>query len=371
MGLQVVAACAPLGPTSRGSSGGASAGNAGNGGKVQLPAFVATANLPSPDLPGSADGLIEPGYLKYPANLVKSVANPPGKGDQVNAITVSLSPAPTPLDQNPAQQQVNKELGATLNIPSITTVDYPTRLSTVIAGTDLPDIIAVSILATTLPSLADFLNSACADLTPYLSGDSVKDYPNLANLPGSAWPPTVFNNKIMGVPVASGGVRSNAPILFARWGDLDKAGISQISSIDEFTAIAKQLNNPNGNRWALGANKFAYWIAQGHGAPNNWQEAGGTFTKDWETPEFQQAVAYHRELWDAGLFHPDSAALTGSPAAHNSTPAPTFSLRMPAGPAIRRRGTVRLPRIRTSNLGRCCRSGRTRPRARRSFLAAA
>jgi putative aldouronate transport system substrate-binding protein len=307
IGLQLAAACAPAAPST--------AGNAAAGGaRLKLPTFVAMPNLPPPDLPGSADGLIEPGYLKYPPNLIRSVPAPPGKGGQVNAITVSLSPAPTPLEQNPALQQVNKELGAALNIPTITTPDYPTRLSTVIAGADLPDIIAVSILATTLPNLADFLSSACADLTPYLSGDSVKDYPNLANLPASSWPPTVFNNKIMAVPVASGGVRSNAPILFARWGDLDRAGISKISSIDEFTSVARQLNDPAGNRWALGANKFAYWIAQGYGAPNNWRESGGKFTKDWETPEFQQAVAYHRQLWDAGLFHPDSAALTGSPA---------------------------------------------------------
>jgi putative aldouronate transport system substrate-binding protein len=308
VGLQVISACAPAAPSSGRTS------TVSNASKVTLPTYTPAPNLPKPDLPGTPDGLVEDAYLHYPTNLVKSVPTPPGKGGTVNAITVSLSPAPTPLDQNPAMQQVNKELGVTLSVPSITTVDYPARLSTVIAGADLPDIIAVSILATTLPSLADFLNSACADLTPLLSGDAVKDFPNLANLPQSAWPPTVFNSKIMGVPVASGGVRSNAPILFARWGDLDKAGVTAIKSLDDFTAIAKQVNNPNANRWALGANKFAYWISQTFGAPNNWRESGGKFTKDWETPEFKDAVAYHRSLWDAGLFHPDSATLTGSPA---------------------------------------------------------
>jgi putative aldouronate transport system substrate-binding protein len=308
VGLQLLAACTPAAPSAPATS------SASAGGRVKLPTSVPMANLPKPDLPGTPDGLVVPGYLRYPSSLVKSVAQPPGKGGDVNALTVSLSTAPTPLDQNPAWQQVNKELGVTLKIPSISSVDYLNRLSTVVAGSDLPDIIAVSILATTLGNLADFLNSSCADLTPYLSGDAVKDYPNLANLPSSAWLPTVFNNKIMTVPVASGGVRSNAPILFARWGDLDKAGISKISSLDEFSGIARQLNNPSGNRWALGANKFAYWMTQVFGGPNNWRESGGKFTKDWETPEFQRAVAYHRELWDAGLFHPDSAALTGSPA---------------------------------------------------------
>jgi putative aldouronate transport system substrate-binding protein len=311
VGLQLVSACTSATPT---APAGAPASSASKAAKVQLPTSTPMANLPAPDLPGTADGLVMPGYLHYPGNLVKSVPQPPGKGGVVSTITVSLSTAPTPLDQNPAMQQVNKELGVTLSVPSISTVDYPNRLSTVIAGSDLPDIIAVSILATTLPNLADFLNSACADLTPYLSGDAVKDYPNLANLPPSAWPPTLFNNKIMAVPVASGGIRSNAPILFARWGDLDRAGISKISSVADFTAIAKQLNNPSGNQWAVGANKFVYWMTQVFAGPNNWRESAGKFTKDWETPEFKEAVQYHRDLWDAGLFHPDSPSLTGSPA---------------------------------------------------------
>ena len=309
VGVQLIAACTPAAPSAP-----APASTTTSAARVKLPTSTPIANLPKPDLPGTPDGLVMPGYLRYPSQLLKSVPQAPGRGGEVNAITVSLSPPPTPLDQNPAIQQVNKELGVTLKIPSISSVDYPNRLATVIAGSDLPDIIAVSILATTLTSLVEFLNQACADLTPYLSGDAVKDYPNLANLPPSAWPPTVFNNRIMAVPVASGGVRSNAPILFARWGDLDRAGITKISSVDEFTAVARQLNNPSGNRWALGANKFAYWMTQVYGGPNNWRESGGKFTKDWETPEFKQAVAYHRDLWDAGLFHPDSAALTGSPA---------------------------------------------------------
>ncbi|HEX8969432.1 MAG TPA: extracellular solute-binding protein [Chloroflexota bacterium] len=316
LGAQLLAACSPAAPAGNAGTSGAAGASSGSTsrGPVQLPTSVPMANLPQPDLPGTPDGLVMPGYLRYPANLVRSVPQPPGHGGEVNALTVSLSPAPTPLDQNAAWQQVNRELGVTLKVPSISTVDYPTRLSTTVAGSDLPDLIAAAILATTLANLADFLDSACADLTPYLSGDAVKAYPNLANLPTSAWLPSVFNNKIMAVPVASGGIRSNAPILFARWGDLDSAGITGINSLDEFTGIARQLNNPSGNRWALGANKFVNWMTQVFGGPNNWRESGGKFTKDWETPEFKDAVAYHRSLWDAGLFHPDSAALSGSPA---------------------------------------------------------
>ena len=187
---------------------------------------------------------------------------------------------------------MNKELGVSLKIPSISTADYPTRLNTVVAGSDVPDIVAAAIFSTTMPNIGDFLNATCADLTPYLSGDAIKEYPNLANLPSTAWPPMVFNNKIMAVPIAAGGVRTS-PLLLARWGDLERAGITSISSPDEFMGIAKQLNNP-GTRWALGANTFVNWLAMAYGAPNGWRESGGKFTKDYETPEFKEAVAFHR-----------------------------------------------------------------------------
>jgi putative aldouronate transport system substrate-binding protein len=309
-GMPLLAACAATVPTTEAPSSGS--GTAAGGARVTLPTYASLPNLPPPDLPGSADGLLAPGYQKYPTNLIRSVPQPPGKGGEINALTVSLSPAPSPLESNPAWQHVNADMGATLRIPSISTADYPTRLNTVLAGGDLPDIIAVAIFSTTMPNIGDFLNSACADLTPYLSGDAVTDYPNLANLPSTAWPPMIYNNRIMAVPVAAGGVRQS-PLLLARWGDLDRAGIANIGSPDEFMGICKQLNDP-GTRWALGANRLVDWLAMVYGAPNSWRESGGKFTKDYETPEYREAVAYHRALWDAGLFHPDSASLSGSPA---------------------------------------------------------
>src|SRR5262245_31451865 len=113
-----------------------------SGGKVTLPTHADLPNLPAADLPGTPDGLLAPGYQRYPSNPIRSVAQPPGKGGELNALTASLSTAPTPLESNPAWQQVNKELGVTLRIPSYSTADYPTRLNTVLAGNDLPDVIA-------------------------------------------------------------------------------------------------------------------------------------------------------------------------------------------------------------------------------------
>src|SRR5882672_1440637 len=80
VGLQLLAACTPAAPSAPAAS------SAGAVGRVKLPTSVAVANLPKPDLPGTPDGLVVPGYLRYPSSLVKSVAQPPGKGGDVNAL---------------------------------------------------------------------------------------------------------------------------------------------------------------------------------------------------------------------------------------------------------------------------------------------
>jgi len=132
--MPLAAACAPNLPATSAGSSATSGASAGAGGKVKLPSYAALPNLPSPDLPGTPDGLLAPGYLHYPTNLIKSVPQPPGKGGEVNALTASLSTAPTPLESNPTWQQVNRELGVTIKIPSVSTADFPTRLSTTAAG---------------------------------------------------------------------------------------------------------------------------------------------------------------------------------------------------------------------------------------------
>lgn len=71
---------------------------------LQLPAYADFPG-PPPDLPGSADG-VQPVYVNYPKNPVKSVRTPPGKGGEINALTNTVNPPPPPMEQNPAWQEV-------------------------------------------------------------------------------------------------------------------------------------------------------------------------------------------------------------------------------------------------------------------------
>src|ERR1051325_4628620 len=74
-------------------------------------------------------------------------------------------------------------------------------LRTLIAGNELPDILYIATPGAIIPQFPAFLKAKMADLTPYLSGDAVKEYPNLANFPSIAWKQVIYNNAIYGVPV--------------------------------------------------------------------------------------------------------------------------------------------------------------------------
>src|SRR5260370_16618713 len=105
-----------------------------------LPTFVPLQGGPKPDY-ASAGQQYEDGWDNYPASPSKSwTRSPPGLGSTVNALSNGFNPPSTPFDQNPAWQEVNRQLNATVQFNVIQPVDYPTKLATVMAGDDLPDV---------------------------------------------------------------------------------------------------------------------------------------------------------------------------------------------------------------------------------------
>src|SRR5205823_3288826 len=111
-----------------------------SGAAVTLPVYVAQPGA-KPDFPGSPDGIMPPAYMNYPRIPARTVSQPVGKGDDVNAMMYTTQAPPTPVEQNTAWQQVNKELGVTMKFPLIQLADYPTKLNTTIAGGQLPDLL--------------------------------------------------------------------------------------------------------------------------------------------------------------------------------------------------------------------------------------
>ncbi len=297
------------GPTGSASGAGSASAGASSTAKFSLPTYVPYQGVKA-DFPATADG-VPPAFKSFPKTLAKSVPQPPGKGETINATTVTFLEAPPAVDQNPMWQAVNKAMNIDLKMPIINVTDYPTKFSTIIAGGDLPDFLGIGRVQ--VSDLPRFLETACQDLTPYLSGDAVKDYPNLANIPAYVWKNGVYNGRLYALPVP---FDLEGPGLQVNQNILDEVGmpIDGIKNKDDLTRFAKAVTKPGarylmGSSGSYGASSNDYIgsvIAEQFGAPNQWREAGGKLIRDIETEEYKAAIAYVRSLWDMGVINPDA-----------------------------------------------------------------
>ncbi len=272
---------------------------------VALPTYLPIAAVKA-DLPGTQT--LPDGYLSYPKTTFTSVSDTPGAGSDITWTTYTIVPNAA-VGDNAGWQEVNKRVGANLVMQATPFADYTTRLQTVLAGGDLPDVVFLSTLQ---PDQARLLAAKFADLTPYLSGDAVKEYPNLANLPTISWKSTLFNNAIYAVPTA---YMRFFWMLWTHQEMLDAIGAPLPTNADDFKLILTQLNRPQDGVWGIAShvnNSFDVWSASGglyaamFGAPNQWAESGGKFAPTFETDQFRAAVGFARDLYAAGLYSPDS-----------------------------------------------------------------
>jgi putative aldouronate transport system substrate-binding protein len=277
----------------------------------KLPTFT-PVNGPAPDLPGSPDGLVSPGWIKYPRqHLFQSVKTTPGAGGDVAITVESNNPPWPPLNENVQMQALARAMNIKPNIIYIPFADFDTKWAAIQAGNDLPDLMC-TITRPSTPIVPAFLDAKCADLTPYLAGDAVNDYPNLAAIPTRSWKSALVNGKIYGVPIPL------RPYFWWFWGHqetVDQLGARYPTSAAEFKDLALRVNKPQDNTWALGSeggSQYAFSTVNGlwnsvFKAPNYWSvDSKGAFTYLFETDEYRQAMVYAADLVKAGLYHPKS-----------------------------------------------------------------
>jgi putative aldouronate transport system substrate-binding protein len=263
----------------------------------------------------SPGGDVPDAYTKYPSQTFKSVNGTPGRGGPVAKLAISYSPPTPPREQNRYWQELEKRLGVTLDAIQVPASSYEEKLAAVTAGGDLPDLIWLSPPPSHLRVIAQ---GAYTDLTPYLGGDAIAEFPNLARYPKRIWGVVAFNGKIYGAPFLL--MRANNSFYFRQdWAE--KVGLPSPKHADEFSnqMVAFTKNDPDGNgtadTYALSSSSprpdYAVGtLSQMFRAPNNWRlNPDGTLTKNIETAEFRQALEFARKLYTAGIYHPDAANL--------------------------------------------------------------
>jgi putative aldouronate transport system substrate-binding protein len=325
--VSLASACAPNSTSSPNASATRPAGSPTSGATSAAslyPTYLPASSGPKPDVPASGPGY-DDGFDKFPTNPVKAQpGDPPGTGSTVKIMSIALFPPPTPLAQNPAWQAVNKALNSDVQFDVVTQADYPVKLGTVMAGNDMPDMLYLYAPAGSPSTLAaanglpQFLQAQAADLTPYLGGDAARDYPNLAAIPTAAWKNAgcAYQGHLYLIPIH----RYLPGQMFVKnvqvWdSELGKDYVPK--NADDFKRVLQALTKPQQEFYGIAAGQDAvmhvYTYASIFGAPNGWRlDPGGKLVKDIETQEFKDSVAYARDLFASGVYHPDSLSMASN-----------------------------------------------------------
>lgn len=274
------------------------------GQRAKPPTYVPFSAV-KPNLPGTDKGVL-PGYFRYPENPPRVVTGEVGTGKPVEALLQGVAIG-TPKARNQWWQALNKSMNIDLNITQVTSADYTNKLQLTSVGGDFPDMVQI----VTIPGLPQTLSKHFVDLSDYLAGDKVKEYPALAALPPSAWTAGTLNGHLYGVaqPRALAGVS-----LTTRQDIMDTLGLGEpnLSNGEDFLALCKELTDAKAHRWAFGAQPNT-WLLNGMlemmGAPNIWAVGDdGRFTAAQESEIYPEALEMVRKMWASGYVHPDSFA---------------------------------------------------------------
>ncbi|HTI27373.1 MAG TPA: hypothetical protein VL652_40695, partial [Kutzneria sp.] len=200
-----LAAAAPLLSACSGGGSQNATVNSASGLQAALPAYVPSTPV-KPDFPsvaGGPDVMTDPGFLTYPADPVATVSGKPGKGGSYTAVTPLWGTVPTA--GNSFYEAMNAALGVTLTMKPADGNTYNTIVPTMTAARQLPDWINLPSWWNSNFNVGELAGTQLADLTPYLAGDKIKKYPNLAAIPSAAWRVGAWGDKLYGIPCFSSG----------------------------------------------------------------------------------------------------------------------------------------------------------------------
>jgi putative aldouronate transport system substrate-binding protein len=273
-----------------------------------LPTYVAST-LATPDLPsknGSAAGYT--GKVDLSA-LVGSAPEPLGTGVALKVMAPLWGTPPKPGCAY--YRALDKAAGTRITWQNQDGNTYGEKLGAVLASSSVPDMVVVPSWELT-GKIPNAVTSKFTDLGPYLAGDKVKKYPNLAAIPSDSWRMSIFGGALRGIPMPAASASFIVP--YYRKDVFDKKGWSVPKSADEFLSWAKDATSAKAKVYACGDSMdwtaFNMFGVRPTG-PLGWNLADGKLTYRVEQPEYLEALEWTRKLFDAGVVHPDDRARTG------------------------------------------------------------
>lgn len=291
-----------------GEGGGGGAGSADD----PRPAYI-PYDGPQPDLEGDGATGVPNGFFSYPDPAPSTGRVPLGLSAPVHMMVQSPT-VPSAHGHNKWWQMWEADLGTELKLDTVNSTEYTAKFQTAIAGNQLAEITQI----VSVPQQPAMLEEMFTDLTPYLSGDNVSKYPNLASFPTASWDVGVNSGKLWGIPnprIPAGSV------LMTRGDILESKGLAvmpELSNGDDFLDMCRELTNRDEGIFAIGQNPRSWTlpvILESLGGPNGWKvEADGTWVNALETPEYEQALEIVTTMFSEGMFHPNTYTDLGSTA---------------------------------------------------------
>lgn len=274
-----------------------------------LPAYRASDVSVQPDVPSKYGS--SPGYTTFVAEgkLDTTVTGTPGSGSTFRVMSPLWGSAPR--NGNDYWTAMDEAIGVHIDWETQDGNTYGDKISAVLAGSDIPDLVAI-------PSwelegqMHQAIESRFADLGPYLSGDTVLDYPNLAAIPTGAWEASIFSDALRGLPMHSAPIGSVVP--YYREDLFEQNGWSPPTSCQELLDWAKDVTSAKNRVWACDDLKWSAFVffAVLPSKPSYWKKGdNGKLINRYETDEWIEALEWTRKLYQADVVHPDAKAATG------------------------------------------------------------
>lgn len=221
----------------------------------------------------------------------------------------------SPRNNGPIETALEELTGYEVEVTWVPNSSYTDKVSVVLAGGDLPDILVTTGKDTNIISAVD-------DGVFWQLDDYIPQFENLSKINPDVQLNASFNGETYGIYRSRDVMRAGV-IIRRDW--LNNLGLEAPKTADEFTEMLRAFknNDPDGNgqddtygliipKWD-GKNNFGPFdqIATWFGAPNAYTvDESGNVIPDFLTDEYNEALDYMKGLYAEGLINQDFAVLS-------------------------------------------------------------
>lgn len=253
-----------------------------------------------------------------------TVKEEPAEPVQLSMLTSHMNAAyPKQLiktNEDPFIKELSRLSGTELNIEFLGhAADFDQQLTVRFASNKLADLVRT-------PSISHKSHPGAVEEGVFLElGALIDQYgPNIKqHIPPEAWgsPDVSYDGKIYGIPAI--GALPAAKVVYIRQDWLDKLGMEQPTTVDEYLAFFEAVKTEDMNGDGDPGNEYGLYVRESlfyadlffmefGVSPHAWHLSGGELIPDIIRPEMKEAIAFWKMLYDKGYINPNLFTNSGA-----------------------------------------------------------